>query len=128
MASLARMRHLPGEELSGQRGHLEARRKALDEQYEWSMIDAATYRAKRAEVDAEIGDLPPPAASNVLAFDRAAARIMPLAETLRTTTPAMQRDLIRHIVERVEMRGRDVGSIIPRPEALPFFGPFDRFV
>ncbi len=82
-AELAALRHLPGEELTGQRGRLEQRRRHLDEQYEWSMINAATYRAKRAEVDAELGELPPPAASNVLAFDRAAARILPLGASLR---------------------------------------------
>ena len=124
-SELARMRHLPGEELTGSRGRLEARRKRLDEQYEWTLIDAATYRAKRAEVDAEVGELPPPSTLNVLAFDRAAARILPLGETLRQTTPAHQRDIIRHIVERVLIRGRDVAEIIVRPEALPFFAAFD---
>ena len=124
-AELARMRHLPGEELTGQRGRLEARRKRLDEQYEWSMIDPATYRAKRAEVDAELGELPPPAASNVLAFDRAAARIMQQVDSLREASPAYQREIIRYIVERVEMHGREVGRIIVRPEALPFFASFD---
>lgn len=62
------MRHLPGEELSGQRGRLEARRKRLDEQYEWGLIDAAAYRSKRSETDRELSELPPPADSNVLAL------------------------------------------------------------
>ncbi len=124
-AELARMRHLPGEELTGTRGRLEALRKRLDEQYEWGMLpDAAAYRAKRAEIDPELGELPPPAATNVLAFDRAAARILPLGDTLRQTTPANQRDIIRHIVERVVMHGRDVGEIIVRPEAEPFFAAY----
>jgi len=120
-AELAALRHLPGEELTGQRGRLEQRRRHLDEQYEWSMINAATYRAKRAEVDAELGELPPPAASNVLAFDRAAARILPLGASLRDMPPANQRDIIRHIVKRVEMHVRDVGRIVVRAEAAPFF-------
>ena len=41
------------------------------------------------------------------------------------TTPANQRDIIRHIVERVVIRGRDVAEIIVRPEAMPFFAAFD---
>jgi hypothetical protein len=57
----------------------------------------------------------------VLAFDRAAARILPLGASLRDMPPANQRDIIRHIVERVEMHVRDVGRIIVRPEAAPFF-------
>ncbi|MEJ7803167.1 MAG: recombinase family protein [Candidatus Limnocylindria bacterium] len=59
----------------------------------------------------------------LLAFDRAAARILPLGASLRDMPPANQRDIIRHIVERVEMHVRDVGRIVVRAEAAPFSSP-----
>jgi hypothetical protein len=43
------------------------------------------------------------AGSNVIAFDRAAGTVLPLAQVLGETTPERQRDISAHIVER---RGR----------------------
>jgi hypothetical protein len=51
----------------------------------------------------------------VLAFDRSAARILPLGTILRDTTPANQGDLMRHLVERVVIEDRDVARIEGRP-------------
>lgn len=95
---LAKMRHIPREDSVAARGRLEARRGRLDEQYEWSMIDAVTYKAKRA-----------------------AARVLPMGTILRDAPARQQRQIVRHIVGRVEVRDGALAEIVARPEAAPFF-------
>jgi len=68
-----------------------------------------------------LAELPPPEESNLVAFDRAAGVLLPMAEVIRGTSPGHQRAIVRHVVEHVEVRGGKVISIEPRPEARPFF-------
>ena len=44
-----------------------------------------------------------------------------MADVIRETSPQHQQAIVRNIVERVEVRGREVISIEPRSEARPFF-------
>lgn len=65
-------------------------------------------------------ELPPPADSNIIAFDRAEDELLPIATIIRETTPEHQTALIRHIVERVTVTDGEVTGIELRPEARPF--------
>ena len=48
---------------------------------------------------------------------------LPMARTIRETTPEMQRGIIAHVVESVPARDGIVtpAGIVPRMEARPFF-------
>jgi len=105
-AELRKMRHVPDEGLTVQRERLQTGLRRLNEMYLWQTIEEGDYRAKRAELEGKLAELPPPADSNVLAFDRAASELVPLAESLRHAEPEHQGRLVRHIVERVRGRGR----------------------
>ncbi|MFN2483343.1 MAG: recombinase family protein [Candidatus Limnocylindria bacterium] len=124
-AELARMRHLPGEELRGQRARLEARRARLNEQYERGTIDAATFRAKWSELEGQLAELPPAADSNVIAFDRAAARLLPdgTHPPRDDARPPGRAD--RSHRAACGHRRRPSVSIEVRPEARPFFASLE---
>ncbi len=64
-------------------------------------------------------DLPLPQASSVLAFDRAAAQLLPFAATLRSAVPQHHAAIVRHIVERVVVDDRKVREVRVRLEARP---------
>ena len=120
-AELRRMRHLPAEGLTGQRGRIEAAMRRTGERYTWGDIEESAYRAEMATLKAQLAELPSPVDSNVIAFDKAAMTLLPLGPLLRATPPDHQGALIRHIVERVVIDSGDVRDIEPRLEALPFF-------
>jgi hypothetical protein len=104
---LRKMRHAPDAALSLQCQRLETAIKRLGDRYTWQEIDAAEYHDERGKLQAQLAELPPPADSNVVAFDKAGERLMPIAETITETTPGHQGALVRHIVERVlGWRGR----------------------
>ena len=87
----------------------------------WQTFEEADYRTRRSELEGKLAELPPPADSNALAFDRAASDLVPLAETLRHAEPEHQGRLIRHIVERVTVAAGEVTEVLVRMEARPFF-------
>jgi hypothetical protein len=67
-------------------------------------------------------DLPLPAESKLVGFDRAAALYQEIGAILSDTTPAHQHRIILTIVERVQATEGGVSEIRVRPEARPFFG------
>jgi hypothetical protein len=107
--------------LSGQRARVEAAIKRTGERYTWGDIDEADYRAQMAVLKAQLDELPSPVDNNLVAFDRAAATLLPLGAVLERTAPEEQGALIRHIVERVIVEAAAVRDIEPRMEARPFF-------
>ena len=72
------------------------------------------------KLETRLAELPLSADSNVIAFDRAAATMLPFTETIHGTAPEHQQAIVRHIVERVVIGDREVVSIGVRPEARPF--------
>ncbi len=70
-AELRKMRHVPDEGLTVQRERLQTGLRRLNEMYLWQTIEEGDYRAKRFDLEGKLAELPPPADSNVLAFDRA---------------------------------------------------------
>ena len=103
------------------RQRLQTALKRLGERYDWQDIGEAEYKEQRAEIRAKLAELPPAQDSNLLAFDRAAATLLPFAEIVRDATLEHQRDIVRHIIDRVVIGDRDVDSIEVRMEARPFF-------
>ena len=71
---LHRIRHLPGEDLSAERRRLETGLRRLGERYQWQEIEAPEYHRERLRLRGRLAELPAPADSNVLAFDRAGRR------------------------------------------------------
>jgi hypothetical protein len=118
---LGRLRHLPGEELSGQRVRVELAMKRLGDRYVWGELDEAEYRPQRQFLEAQLAELPAPADSNVLAFDRASTTLLPMARIIRDASPEHAQEIIRHIVERVTIEDGKVAGITVRIEARPFF-------
>ena len=121
---LRRMRHLPDEGLRAQRRRIEVAMQRLGNRYTRQEIEEPEYRVERQELEARLAELPLPADSNIIAFDRAASTMLPFATIVRDTTPEHQQAIIRHIVERVVIADRQVVSISVRPEARPFFGDY----
>jgi len=112
-AELRKMRHVPDEGLTVQREGLQTGLRRLNEMYLWQTIEEGDYRAKRAELEGKLAELPPPADSNALAFDRAASDLVPLAGTLlhgRTRAPSPPDPPYR----RARHRGRGRGDGSPR--------------
>jgi hypothetical protein len=66
-------------------------------------------------------DLPLPAESKLVGFDRAAALYQEIGAILSDTTPAHQHRIILTIIERVQANEGGVSEIRVRPEARPFF-------
>jgi hypothetical protein len=99
---------------------LETAIKRLGDRYQWQEIEEREHREGRAKLQAQLAELPPPADSNVIAFDRTGERLMPIATIIRETTPEHQSALIKHIVERVTVTDGAVTGIELRPEARPF--------
>jgi hypothetical protein len=118
---LRKMRHVPNEALSLQRHRFETAIKRLGDCYQWREIEEDDYRSERAKLQARLAELPPPADSNIVAFDRTGEHLLPIATIIRETTAEHQTVLIKHIVERVEIQDGVVVGIDTRPEARPFF-------
>ena len=59
--------------------------------------------------------------SNLVAFDAYGATVLPMADVIRSTTPAHQQAIVRHIVDRVIVENGMVPDIRVRLEARPFF-------
>ena len=121
---LRRMRHIPDEALSLMRQRLETAIKRLGDRYMWQEIDEAQYHTERRRLEAQVGELPPPADSNVIAFDRTAEQLLPIAQIIRETTSEHQGALVRHIVETVTVKGGEVVNVCLRTEARPFYAEF----
>ena len=87
-------------------------------------VDADDYRRQRSDLETRLAELPPPVESNVIAFDNVAMTLLPMAQTIRDTTMEHQRAIVAHIVESVTARDGtvDADDILPRMEAMPFFG------
>jgi DNA invertase Pin-like site-specific DNA recombinase len=120
-AELGRLRHLPGEELSGRRARVELAMKRLGDRYVWGELDEAEYRPQRRLLEVQLTELPAPADSNVMAFDRASTTLLPMAQKIRGASPQRAQEIIRHIVERVTIEDGQVVGIAVRLEARPFF-------
>ncbi len=118
------MRHVPDEGLRAQRQRIETAMKRLGDRYQWQDIDEPEYRAERRKLEALLAELPLAVDSNVLAFDRAASTLLPFADVIEGTTPAHQRAIVAHIVERVTIDERAVTDVDVRPEARPFFADY----
>ena len=112
---------VPNEALSNQRQRLETAIKRLGDRYQWQEIEEREYREERATLQAQLAELPPPADSNVVAFDRTSEHLLPIATIIRETTPEHQTALIKHIVECVTITDGEVTDIGLRPEARPFY-------
>jgi hypothetical protein len=125
---LTRLRHLPTAGLSAERNRIEVAMKRLGDRYVWGELDEGEYRAQRRALEAKRAELPAPVDSNVIAFDRAAATILPMATVIRETSVEHQQAIVRHIVESVEVDGGEVVGISVRAEARPFFADYGRAV
>ena len=95
--------------------------KRLGDHYQWQEIEEAEYREERPKLQAQLAELPPPADSNMVAFDQTGDRLLPIATIIRETTPEHQSALARHIVDRVTVADGKVSAIELRPEARPFY-------
>jgi DNA invertase Pin-like site-specific DNA recombinase len=120
-AELARLRHLPGEGLSVQRARVETAMKRLGDRYVWGELDEPEYRLQRRALEAQLAELPAPADSNIIAFDRASKVLLPMAQIIREASPEHAQEIIRHIVEKVTIESGQVVGITVRLEARPFF-------
>jgi hypothetical protein len=80
------MRHIPDQALSVQRGRIEAALRRLNEMYLWQTIDASEYQRQRQELTTKLAELPPPEESDLVAFDKAAGVLLPMAEVIRGTS------------------------------------------
>ena len=118
---LRRIRHLPGENLSAERRRIGTSLSRLGERYQWQEIEAPEYHCERLRLHGRLAELPAPADSNVLAFERAASAIIPMAATLRESAPEYKAQIVRHIDERVVIEDGHVVDIAVRLEARPFF-------
>src|SRR3972149_6616851 len=76
-AELRRIRPLPGENLSAERRRIGTSLSRLGERYQWQEIEAPEYHCERLRLHGRLAELPAPADSNVLAFQRPAAAILP---------------------------------------------------
>ena len=121
---LGRLRHLPGQELSGQRARIEQAMKRLGDRYVWGELEEADYRPQRRLLEAQLAELQAPADSNILAFDRAPTTLLHMGRILQDATPEHAEALLRHIVERVTIEAGKVVGIAVRMEARPFFGDY----
>ena len=83
--------------------------------------ESAEYQAQRRRLEAQLAELPLPADANLLAFNRAAASLLPFANMIRGTPKEHQRAILPRIVERVAILDGEVIGITIRPEARPFF-------
>jgi hypothetical protein len=84
---LARFTHLPDDGLRAQRARIETAIKRLGDRYTWQEIGEAEYRAERQKLEAMLIDLPLPAESKLVGFDRAAALYQEIGAILSDTTP-----------------------------------------
>ena len=121
---LSRLTHLPDDGLRAQRKRIETAMKRLGDRYTWQEIGEAEYRAERRRLEAMLVELPLPAESNLVAFDRAAALYEEIGAILSDTTREHQRQIILAIVESVRATDGGVSEIRVRPEARPFFGDY----
>ena len=99
---LRQLRHIPDQAASLQPGRLEAALRRLNEMYMWQTIDVDEYQHQRAELTTKLAEMPPPVESNLIAFDRAASRLLPMGKVICETSPEHQQAIVRHIVGRVE--------------------------
>ncbi len=118
---LTRLRHIPDSGLRAQRARREQALARLRDAFVWGHIQEAEYHAQRRPIEVELANLPRPEDANVIAFDRTAGRLLPLAETLRGTGPEHQAKIVAHVVERVVLAGGNVAEMRVRLEARPFF-------
>jgi DNA invertase Pin-like site-specific DNA recombinase len=121
---LSLMRHVPDEGLRAQRQRIETAIRRLGDRYQWQEIEEPEYHAQRRKLEAVLAELPLAVDANVLAFDRAASTLLPFADIIQGTTPAHQRAIIAHIVERVTIDERAVTDLEVRLEARPFFADY----
>ena len=98
--------------------------KRLGDRYTWQEIGEPEYRAERKRLEAMLVELPLPAESNLVAFDRAAALYEAIGAVLSDTTREHQRQIILAIVESVRATEGGVSEIRVRPEARPFVADF----
>jgi hypothetical protein len=121
---LARLTHLPDDGLRGRRARIETAMKRLGDRYTWQEIGEAEYRAERKKLEAMLVELPLPAESNLVAFDRASQHYQEIGAILEDTTREHRRQIILAIVERVQATEGGVSEIRMRPEARPFFADY----
>jgi hypothetical protein len=95
--------------------------KRLGDRYVWGELDEAEYRLQRRALEAQLAELPAPADSNIIAFDRASKVLLPMAQIIRDASPEHAQEIVRHIVERVTVEDGQVVGITVRLEARPFF-------
>ncbi len=95
--------------------------RRLGDRSVWGELSEAEYRPLRRALETKLAELPAPADSNVIAFARAAATLLPMAQILEEAEPEHQRAIIRHIVERMAIEDGEVVGIAVRLEARPFF-------
>jgi hypothetical protein len=122
---LGRLRHIPDEGLRAQRGRRKQALARLRDAFVWGHIAEIDYHAQRRPIEAELANLPRPEDANVIAFDRTAGRLLPLADVLHGATPEHHARIVSHIVERVVIEGRDVLEMRVRFEARPFFAEIE---
>jgi DNA invertase Pin-like site-specific DNA recombinase len=115
------LRHVPDAGIRNRRAGLEAAAKRLRDAFVWGHVPEAEYHAERRKIETQLAELPLPTDSNVIAFDLAADRLLPFAETLLQAEASQQAGIVRHIVDRVVIADRQVRDIVPRLEAAPFF-------
>ena len=111
---LSRMRHVPDGALSLRRERLETAVKRLKDMYLWQEMDEREYRAERGKLEEQLAELPPPADSNVIAFDRMGERLHPIASIIRDTTAEHQARIARHVIESVVIADGEVVDVLPQ--------------
>lgn len=114
---LRRLSAPSGDELGARhRARLEQRMANLRKQHAWGDIDDAEYRRERAETERMLAELPP-ADGKVIAFDRARAEVLAMADALDAMTDDERKQAVRLFVAQC---GTD-GVVDWTPAVRPFF-------
>lgn len=103
---------------AGQRSRLRARLENLRKQHEWGDISDVEYRTKREEVERQLILLPDH--EKLVSFDRHREILVSMAENVERATPDQLRELLELLVERVDIRQRQVLDVAWTPAARPF--------
>ncbi len=102
------------------RERLRGRLGRLADLYAWGDLSEADYRKQKAEVEGALAALPGES-DKVVLFDRHRRVVGSLADTLADATPEAVQEFVALLVERVEIRDRQVVRVEWAAPARPFF-------
>jgi site-specific DNA recombinase len=105
-----------------ERARLTRRLEQLRKQNEWGDLDDAEYRRLVNEVRAELTALPSDS-GKVIEFSKYRRIAASLPDAIASATPEQVQELLPALVERVDVRDRQVADLTWTPPAQPFFVP-----